>query len=61
MKISACLTGPAVLYGTVLPPQIFDMVIHEHYLITSGWKNDDEYSSQLQLAIMLMSEIGLYC
>ena len=54
-----CLTGPSVLYGSVLP-HVFDITVYEHYLITSTMKNHDEESSQVQLAIALMSEIGLY-
>jgi len=59
VKTSIFLTGPAVLYGRVLP-YIFDVTMHEHYLITSTWKDEDEQTSQLQLAITLMSEIGTH-
>ena len=60
MKAIACITGPAVLYGSILP-YVFDVAVHEHYLITSTWKNPNEESTQLLLAVTLMSEIGLLC
>lgn len=56
VSTAVCLTGPTVLYGNVLP-YLFDVTLHEHYLITSKWKNPDEESLQ---AIALMSDIGLY-
>ena len=59
VKTSTCVTGPAVLYGAVLP-YLFDVVVHEHYMITGNWMNKDEQPNeeQQQLAISFMSEIG---
>jgi len=57
------VTGPAILYGGVLP-YLLDVVVHEHYMITGNWKNKDKESDQderlkqQQLAISFMSEIG---
>ncbi|XP_065886420.1 uncharacterized protein [Dysidea avara] len=58
VKTSTCVTGPAVLYGAVLP-YLFDVVVHEHYMITGNWMNKDEQPNeeQQQLAISFMSEI----